>query len=71
MLPKVLENHPSRLLTIGQTAEFLGVTPRTVRRQFQAGILPAPIRLTERASLRWRLADLVAVIEAAAPRDVR
>jgi excisionase family DNA binding protein len=37
------EDWPSRLLTVGETAEYLRVSPRTVRRRIASRSLPAVI----------------------------
>ena len=57
------DNHKQRLRTIGDTAERLSVSPRTVRRLIDAGELPIirigrAIRIDdndlEQAIARWR-----------------
>jgi len=53
-----LENHPSRLLSVEQVADFIGVSVKTVRRYHNAGMLPQPIRLGGRLLIKWRLSDI-------------
>ena len=53
-----LENHPSRLLSVEQVADFIGVSPKTVRRYHNQRLLPEPIRLGGKLLLKWRLGDL-------------
>ncbi len=53
-----LENHPSRLLSVEQVADFIGVSPKTVRRYHNQRLLPEPIRLGGKLLLKWRLGDI-------------
>lgn len=46
-----------RLMRIEEVAKFLSINPRTVRRLWQRGEFPQPIRLG--ASVRWREQTLV------------
>ena len=53
-----LENHPSRLLSVEQVADFIGVSPKTLRRYHDQRLLPEPIRLGGRLLIKWRLQDI-------------
>ena len=53
-----LENHPSRLLGFQEVADFIGVSPKTVRRYHNQRLLPEPIRLGGKLLLKWRLGDI-------------
>jgi predicted DNA-binding transcriptional regulator AlpA len=58
-----LENIPSdlnreRLLGTEQTAEFLGISVPHLRRLYQAGKVPLPIKIGER-KYGWRLGGLI------------
>ena len=54
-----------RLLTVGDVARLLAVSPRTVIRLRAAGRLPEPVRLGR--SVRWRRDDLEDWIGAGCP----
>jgi prophage regulatory protein len=53
----------SKLLTLYELADRLGVSPRTVARYVEQGRLPGPVRLS-RKSVRWREEDISAAIAA-------
>lgn len=55
-------NTPAPVLRRDQACHFLGVSPATLYRLSSAGELPAPIKLTRKAS-GWLLSDLQAFIE--------
>jgi predicted DNA-binding transcriptional regulator AlpA len=55
------------LLTAREVACWLAVSPRTVWRWTARGILPAPIRLTRRAT-RWRAGDIRCFLDNLPPR---
>jgi predicted DNA-binding transcriptional regulator AlpA len=45
------------LLTLQQVSELTGYSERSISRYWKAGEFPAPIRV--RATLRWRLRDVL------------
>lgn len=53
------------LLPIGQLAEMVALSRRTIRRLVDAGKLPPPLRVG--GSLRWRLGDVRQWIAAGCP----
>ena len=53
----MLQLTPERFLKIGDIAELLLVTTRTLRRWIKAGIFPPPVALTGRVK-RWRRGDV-------------
>ena len=55
-LPETLEYE--RILTAKQAAELFGISLSTFRRQYWAGVLPAPVHLSTRR-IGWRVRDLI------------
>ena len=53
------------LLTVGQVADFLGVSVRQVWNLRSQGLLPEPVRLGR--SSRWRRVELMAWVDAGCP----
>jgi predicted DNA-binding transcriptional regulator AlpA len=59
---------PEILLEPDAVASAFGVSKRTLRRWWQAGDFPAPLRIGRR-SIRWRLSDLQNFIARETPQD--
>ncbi len=58
MLPRRPEpNPPPDLLTAKEVARRLSIAVRTLYRLVEAGVVPAPVRLS-RKLIRWRVADI-------------
>lgn len=51
-----------RLISVKQVSVLLGIGSSTVWRWVQIGMLPRPLKLSERTT-RWRLSDIENVIE--------
>ena len=55
----------TKLLSVAQVSELLGVTTRTVWRMRDYGAIPAPVRMG--GSVRWRSDEIEAWIKANCP----
>jgi len=62
--PKAADGKPL-LLRVGELAQLLGISERTVFRMQSAGKLPAPVRLT--GAVRWRFAEIEKWVAAGCP----
>ena len=62
--PKAPDGKPL-LLRVGEVAQLLGISERSVWRMQSAGKLPAAIRLA--GSIRWRRAEIEAWVSAGCP----
>ena len=51
-----------KLLTVDEVAELFNVSADTLRREWQAGRFPQPLRISRR-SIRWKLSTLQRFIE--------
>jgi excisionase family DNA binding protein len=52
---------PDRLLTVAETAEMLGLKPSTIRKLVARREIPV-VRPTGRRAIRFRLSDIVAIV---------
>lgn len=60
-----IKKHPEcdNFVTTAELANVIGIAPRTVRKWVQSGILPEPIRITQR-TVRHNLSKALARLEA-------
>jgi len=56
---------PVRLLTIGEVADLLKLSIRTIRRLADSGKMPRPVKVG--ALIRWKAIDLESWVEAGCP----